>query len=169
MAEENPKIDMMCQTLLRKQLVTNENRLTTEGKELLAFFDLPSKEKITRIERDKDGFEKWWNTYPGTDTFKHKGVSFSGTRALRINKEECQIKFNKIILEGEHTSDMLIKALEFDVLQKKENSIKNKTNKLTYMQNSFTYLNQRTFEPFIDLIKEGETIKESPTQHSVDI
>lgn len=164
-------MSLMCQTLLRKQLVTRENRLTTEGKELLAFFDLPSREKITRIARDQDGFEKWWAAYPGTDTFKHKEKSFAGSRALRINKEECQIKFNKIILEGEYDAELLIKALNFDVMQKKENSVKMKTNKLTYMQNSLTYLNQRSFEPFIDLIKEGETIKEAPDEYkgSVDI
>ena len=30
------------------------------------------------------------------------------------------------------------------------------------MQNSLTYLNQRTFEPFIELIKEGHKIVEAP-------
>jgi hypothetical protein len=30
------------------------------------------------------------------------------------------------------------------------------------MQNSLTYLNQRTFEPFIELIKEGKTVVEEP-------
>jgi hypothetical protein len=77
-----------------------------------------------------------------------------------VKKEECKAKIDKILEEGDYTIDEIIEALEFEVLQKKENSIKTKTNKLTYMQNSFTYLNQRTFEPFIELIKEGETIKE---------
>ena len=54
----------------------------------------------------------------------------------------------------------MLEALNFDVLQKKENSVKMKTNKLTYMQNSLTYLNQRTFEPFIELIKEGAKIEQ---------
>jgi len=30
------------------------------------------------------------------------------------------------------------------------------------MQNSLTYLNQRTFEPFIELIREGKKIVEEP-------
>jgi hypothetical protein len=30
------------------------------------------------------------------------------------------------------------------------------------MQNSLTYLNQRSFEPFIELIREGKTIEEKP-------
>jgi hypothetical protein len=57
----------------------------------------------------------------------------------------------------------MIAALEYEVLQKKENSVKVKTNKLTYMQNSLTYLNQRSFEPFIELVKEGKKVVEEPT------
>jgi hypothetical protein len=49
--------------------------------------------------------------------------------------------------------------LEFDVLQKKENSVKNNDNKLRYMQNSLTYLTQRSFEPFIELVREGMVVK----------
>ena len=63
--------------------------------------------------------------------------------------------------EGEYTAEDLIAALEYELKQKKENSIKTKSNKLSFMQNSFTYLNQRTFEPFIELIKEGKEIKET--------
>lgn len=110
---------------------------------------------------DNDLFEAWWKVYPGTDTFTHKGVSFTGSRGLRVNKEECKLKFDKILGEGEYTADVMIEALQFDILQKKENSVKTKTNKVTYMQNSLTYLNQRTFEPFIELIKEGAKIEES--------
>jgi len=47
------------------------------------------------------------------------------------------------------------------VAQKKENSVKTGTNRLSYMQNSFTYLNQRSFEPFIELIKEGGKVEET--------
>jgi hypothetical protein len=47
------------------------------------------------------------------------------------------------------------------VLQKKENSVKQRSNKLTYLQNSATYLNQRSFEPFIELIKEGVKVEEA--------
>jgi hypothetical protein len=64
-------------------------------------------------------------------------------------------------LEGEYTLTDLIAALEYDVLQKKENSVKQKANKLTYLQNSLTYLNQRSYEPFIELIKEGHKIEEA--------
>jgi hypothetical protein len=64
----------------------------------------------------------------------------------------------------------MIAAIEFDVLQKKENSFKTKTNRLTFLQNTLTYLNQRTFEPFIELIKEGHKIELSkPISKGTDI
>ena len=47
-------------------------------------------------------------------------------------------------------------------MQKKENSLKTGVNKMTFMQNSLTYLNQSTFEPYIELIKEGQKIQEAP-------
>ncbi len=164
LCEDTPKICLLCQTILRKQLITGEYKLTTEGKELLAFFDTPSRESIVRVKQDGDLFEAWWKAYPGTDTFTHKGESFTGTRGLRVNKEECKIKFDKILGEGEYTADDMLAALQFDVTQKKENSVKAKANKLTYMQNSLSYLNQRAFEPFIELIKEGNKIEEAPEQ-----
>ena len=145
-------------------MITGEYKLTIEGKELLAFFDTSSRETIVRVKQDGDLFEQWWKAYPGTDTFTHKGESFTGTRGLRVNKEECKIKFDKILGEGDHTAEDILAALQFDVTQKKENSVKAKANKLTYMQNSLSYLNQRAFEPFIELIKEGTKIEEAPEQ-----
>ena len=102
----------------------------------------------------------WWAAYPGTDTFEHKGRKFVGSRSLRQNKEECRLKFDKILIEGEYSVQELINALEYDVLMKKENSVKTGNNKLSYMQNSLTYLNQRSFESFIELIREGKAEKE---------
>ena len=145
-------------------MITEEYKLTIEGKELLAFFDTSSRETIVRVKQDGDLFEQWWKVYPGTDTFTHKGESFTGTRGLRVNKDECKIKFDKILGEGEYTADDMLAALQFDVTQKKENSVKAKANKLTYMQNSLSYLNQRSFEPFIELIKEGNKIEEASEQ-----
>jgi capsule polysaccharide export protein KpsE/RkpR len=91
---------------------------------------------------------------------------------MRVKKDDCKLKFKKILDEGEYTIDELVAALEYEVLQKKENSVKAGENKLKYMQNSLTYLNQRTFEPYIELIKEGNIV---PTEEhgapsgSVDI
>ena len=161
LCEETPKLGVLFQGVLRKGLLTEDGGLSTIGKELLEFLCTEGEETTLVRRKMDDEFERWWKAYPGTDTFTYKGKSFKGSRSMRVRKEECKIKFKKILEEGEYTIDELIAALEYEVLQKKENSLKAGINKLTFQQNSLTYLNQRTFEPFIELVKAGETIKES--------
>jgi len=164
LCEGSMKIAALYQTLIRKGLIsTNDEKITTEGKELLKFIETKEATKIVKRKPATTEFEEWWKAYPGTDTFTHKGKKFTGSRSLRRDKDECRLRFDKILLEGEYTAAQLIEALEFDVLQKKENSVKTGTNRLAYMQSSNTYLNQRSYEPFIELIKEGaKVIEESP-------
>lgn len=165
-----PKIAALHQFLRRKALISDEDKITTIGAELLTFMSQKSPKRIVKKKTTSEGFDLWWNTYPGTDTFVYNGKSFSGSRALRQNKEECRLKFDKIMLEGEYSVDDMVKALEYDVIQKKEASLKEGRNKLTFMQNSLTYLNQRSFEPFIELIKSGHTIQQSnPVVGGTDI
>lgn len=164
------KINALHQGLVRKGLITEDGKLTVNGTELLVFLDTKEKSKFVKTKPKNTDFEEWWKTYPGTDTFTYKGKTFTGSRTLRPAKEDCKIKFDKILLEGEYTAQDLIDALKFDVLQKKEASLKENTNKLKYMQNSLTYLNQRSFEPYIELIREGVKIKESQEiQNGTDI
>jgi len=158
---ENPKLSLLYQTLIRKGLITEECKLTLEGKSLIDFLSTPIDTKIDKKRPSSDDFELWWKAYPGTDTFTHHGKSFKGTRAMRVKKDECKIKFNKILGEGEYTANDLIQALELEVNQKKDSSVKSASNRMTFMQNSLTYLNQRTFEVFIELIREGHIAEES--------
>ena len=160
LCKESVKINVLYNTLIRKGLITEtEDKLTILGTELLEFIESKSYTKFKKKKFGNDGFDSWWENYPGTDKFIYKGRSFPATRALRANKDECRIKFNKILLEGDYTSEQLIEALKYDVQSKKDNSISTGNNKLSFMQNSLTYLNQRTFEPFIEIIKEGKEIK----------
>jgi hypothetical protein len=159
--KESMKFDSMYFSLIRKGLITEDEKLTIQGIELLKFIESKERKKIVKHKASAQEFEDWWKAFPGTDTFTHKGKSFRGSRTLRQAKDDCKVKFNKILLEGEYTSEQLIKALEYDVLQKKEMSVIQNTNKLTYMQNSLTYLNQRSYEAFIELIEQGIEIKES--------
>ena len=164
------KIAALLSGLIRKGLISeHDEKITTIGKELLIFIDSKEEKKIVKQKPATTEFNDWWLTYPGTDTFTHKNKTFSGSRTLRQNKDECRLKYDKILLEGEYTSSQLIEALKFDVLQKKEASLKENTNKLTYMQNSFTYLNQRSYEAFIELINAGIIIKETRSNGSTDI
>lgn len=163
LCEGDKKTEMLCQTIRRKGLVSEQFRLTVLGKNLLEFLATRAKtSKIVKKTETFAEFEKWWATYPGTDIFTHKGKSFSGGRTLRVSKDDCQIKLNTILAEGEYTIDQLIAALEYEVLQKKENSVKTGTNRLTYMQSSITYLNQRSFQNYIELINQGVVVNESP-------
>ena len=162
MCTDDAKMKMLYQTVRRKGLLSESNKITIIGKEVLSFLNEKIEQpKIPKKKKTDSDFDKWWMTYPGTDTFTYKSQSFTGTRGMRVKKEDCKLKFNTILSEGEYTSQELIAALEYEILQKKENSIKTKVNRLTFMQNSLTYLNQRSFEPFIELIREGKTIKES--------
>ena len=157
------KLETIYQGIVRKGLVTDDGKLTVLGSKLLEFVRSPKiDENLMKRKEIADHFTKWWAAYPGTDTFTHKGKDFTGTRSLRTKKDDCKEKLNKILLEGEYKISELIAALEFEVMQKKEASITSKTNKLSFMQNSLTYLNQRSFEPFIELIRQGKTIKQVP-------
>jgi len=147
LCEGSPKLEVLFQGVFRKGLITDQCKLTLSGQSVLDFLQQEISEttplkKKTNIDSE---FERWWKAYPGTDTFVHKGKTF--------------------LDEGEYTIDEMLEALEYEVLQKKENSVKAGENKLKYMQNTLTYLNQRTFEPYIELIKEGVS---APTEeHSV--
>ena len=171
LCEESPKLKALYQGIYRKGLLTDDNKLTLAGKAVLQLLDKKEENVVLKKKSVvEDDFNIWWKTFPGTDTFVHNGVSFAGTRSLRAKKDECKLKLNKILAEGEYTIEELVQAIEYEVLQKKENSVKTSTNKLSYMQNSLTYLNQRTFEPFIELVREGHKIvKEHVAIGSTDI
>ncbi len=166
------KMQMICQAVRRKGLLSEDFKVTLIGKSILGFLDDEGEPeaKLNKKVVETDTFDAWWKAYPGTDTFTHKGQSFTGSRGLRRQREDCKTKLISILEEGEYTIEEMIAALEFEVLQKKENSVKSKTNKLSFMQNSLTYLNQRTFESFIELVKQGVKINEEPSvSGSVDI
>lgn len=162
LCKHSPKLEMLYQGIVRKGLINKNNTLSLSGKALLDILDSEGEMiLVKKVVKKEEDFDLWWRTFPGTDTFTYKNQSFTGTRSLRAKKDECKVKIGKILGEGEYTISELISALEYEIIQKKENSIKTKTNKLSYMQNTLTYLNQRTFEPFIELIREGHKITES--------
>ena len=154
LCENSETIAVLFQSCIRKGLITEETKLTIQGVDLINFLNTKDEITLTKFKTKDEDFDKWWKEYPGIDSFEYEGRKFVGSRSLRQNRVECRIKFNKILLEGEYNVDQLIKALKYEVRRKKEISLKTGTNKLSYMQNSLTYLNQRTFESFIDYINE---------------
>jgi len=150
---DEPKERGLIQTLLRKGYINENNTLQEPGKKVIEF--LNSKEgkglKLAKLVNN-EAFAMWWKAYPGTDTvIKDKKVIYKGSRSLKVNKDACEAKFCKILAEQEYTVEQLIAALNAEIDLKTERSIREHTNKMTYMQNSLTYLNQRTFEGFIEL------------------
>ena len=163
LCEGSMKIASVYQSLIRKALITKDDeKLTLVGRDLLEFMDAKSTGRIIKRKPATTDFEEWWKTYPGTDSFEYKRKKFTGTRAIRKGKDECRLKFDKIILEGEYTAAQLIGALEYELLQKKESSVATNSNRMTFMQNSVTYLNQRAFEAYIELINDGAKIDIAP-------
>jgi hypothetical protein len=169
MYENSMKIDALYQSLIRKQLITNDNKVTLLGKDLLEFIKI-EKDNVTLPKRQPitTDFEEWWKNYPPTDSFIVDNQIFKGTRALRRGKEECKRKFKTILEEGTYTAEQLINALKYEVNQKIERSVKERKNILSFMQGSIPYLNQRSFEGFIQLMVEE---KDAPKVQSgpVDI
>ena len=169
MYEDSMKIAALYQTLIRKGLITeDEDKLTNTGKDLLKFIGNQENKEIVKRKPITTDFEEWWKHYPPTDSFDVNGVTFKGSRALRRAKQECRRKFQTIVNEGDYTAQQIIDALKFEVEQKIERSLKERKNMLTFMQGSVTYLNQRTFEGFIELM-EQENDKPKPTSGPIDI
>lgn len=159
LCEGSMRIAAVYQALIRKGLITEtDDKLTTLGRDLLDFLNIKGGAKTIKRRPPTTDFEEWWKTYPGTDEFTYKGKTFKGTRSLRLYKDDCRLRFDKIILEGEYTAAELIEALNFEILQKKEASIANNANRLTFMQGSAVYLKQRSFGGFVDLIREGAKV-----------
>ncbi len=156
-----PKFEGVKLSLLRKSYITDDYKLTVSGKELIKFLNSVEEGKLVVKKKPKeDTFLQWWFEYPSTDTFEYRGKKFAGSRALRVKKNECEAKVNKILNEGEFTISDLIGALKLEIQQKKDASIKSNLNKLSYFQNSLTYLNQATYAAYVDLIRSGHKIEE---------
>jgi hypothetical protein len=167
---ESSKIALIHQSLIRKGLVfETEAKLTTIGKELLVFIDSKDKKKIIKPKVICTEFDDFWEIYPRSDSFEYKGKTFQGSRSLRVGKDDCRTKFNKILLEGEIDAKQIVEALKLEVFQKKEKSLKEGSNKLSYMQNSLTWLNQRSYDGFIELLNSGVKITETKSVGATDI
>lgn len=150
------KIAGLYQSLVRKGLVSDVTQeITQVGRELLTFADSEIKKPMRKLKQKTSDFDAWWNVFPSTDNFEHRGKKFFGSRGLKRNREECRIKFNKILAEGDYTVEDIVNATLLDIFLKKESSVKNGDNRMSYIQNSYTYITQRSFEPFLEMIKTG--------------
>ena len=161
--KDNIKLEAMHQSLIRKGLLTDENKITIPGNELLEFMDSKIAIPIVKKKPSTKDFDEWWEVFPSTDHFEYKGRIFTGSRGMRVQKEKCKLKFNSIVNQGVYTARQIIDATKYIVSLKKENSFKKKTNELTYLQNSFTFLDKDHYVPFVELAEKGVSMVEEKT------
>lgn len=171
LGEETSEFAELRYTMLRKELIDENGNFTVKGNELYQslFLDESTVQVVKKIKEGvKSGFEKWWEIFPSTDSFIYNGKGFGKTRGLRINKKRCEELFNKLVNSGKYTADEIIKATLEDVITRKTLSCKTGDNKLSYIQNSATYLYQEAFEPHIknEVVTE---INAQPATNVVDI
>ena len=160
----------LMQALVRRFLITEEKKLTLDGERVFEFLQTDGDvEGYLRPKTGDDGFDRFWKAYPSNDSIIHnKKILFKPTRSLKAKKEEAAELFRQILGEGEFTADQIIKALEYEVKAKTETSIQIRENKMRYMQNSSTWLRQRTFAQFIS-IAELDNQPETKSAGAVDI
>lgn len=155
------KISNIFQKMIRKELVDNDGNILEKGKALLNFLNTPV--TVLNIPRKKpisnDVFSLWWKEYPASDTFTYQGTPFRGSRALRVKKDDCKRKIDQILSTGEYTIQELVDALKLEKLQKMEKSQQTGQNKMTFFQNSLTYLNQNTYDVYVELVRQGHLAK----------
>lgn len=168
------------QNLERKELIVADDSENTYyiisviGREFyeeildLSMGNISSKSSI-RLKRD-ELFEKWWSSYPATSDWESEdGRRFISGRSLRAGKKEDNRKlYYKILNEGRYTADEILECLLYEIEAKKKQSLSTNHNHLQYMQGSITYLNQRTFENFIDIIRSGKRINESTSNYDLE-
>lgn len=163
------KVAAWFQTLLRKGYITENNTITPPGADLLRIVkgNHDIKRAIVRLATSNEqGFEQWWKEFPSTDVFEYKGIKFVGTRSLRSDKPACTVLFSRVINEGEYTAEDLIRALKYEIILKKEDSVKNRTNKLSFLSNSATYLRQRKFDGFVEVSKNSPIFNNQASTNS---
>lgn len=167
--KKTQKVKGILNTLKRKNIIDEEGKINEAyikfadafSTEKIDYSTIVSKVKSVKSKED-EAFEEWWENYPKSDNFEYRNIKFPGTRALRQSKNDCKAKFKLLLLEG-YDYKKLINALKAEVQLKLAASYRTKTNKLTFMQNSLTYLNKRTFEAYMDI----EEIEEEPSDSNV--
>lgn len=154
------RITLIIQKLKRMNYLDAEGSVTDAGKELyLSLFE--EREEALQLSQMKDSseeFELWWKAYPSTDGFEMYGKKFTGSRSLKVYKSKCKILFTAILAEG-YTLEEMLAALETEIKEKKDRSIREKTNCMQWMKATQSYLNSRGFEGYVERLREA---KEKP-------
>ena len=162
------KIEAIYNVMIRKGLITKDDKVTKIGIEILDFISKKTNKKFMKPKVHATKFDEWWETFPANDKFTVRNKTFGPTRAFKTKKDGCKLLFDKMVLDGEFTAEQIIDATQYDINLKLERSYKTNSNQLKYLQNSHTYLFQKTFRGFVDM-GTGEKPKSSSNLGSIDI
>ena len=127
------------------KLNNDEIHLREKGKNLIE--SLVQFTQVTQTELSP--FDEFWETFPSSD--KHS--IYYKTRNLKSNKKGCKDKYKQLLKEGVKHSD-IIKALRYEVEERKK--LSGADNKLSFIKNSFTWLNQREYDIILESMNESD-------------
>lgn len=150
--QEHSKSKAILNMLIRKELITEENKLTLLGKEMLEMANSDNLFSPVVIPRAKESFDEWWKCYPPTDGFEIDGRTFMPSQSKRIKKDACKAKWKKLLNEGIKAED-IINATAYHIEQVKKISAKKSQNQLSFVPNSERYIREELFIPYIELSK----------------
>lgn len=98
-------------------------------------------------------FEMWWCTFPASMNFLFKGKKFTGTRALRDDKEKTFEAYQKAKKETGLTDEEMLYCLKVELETRKMRSWEHKDpkyNDFQFMKASVAYLNGCKFVYWIN-------------------
>jgi hypothetical protein len=148
---KEPKMEAINQLLTRKSFLS-EGRITPLGQKVYESLRCGgmAKDAIQELKKElSSSFDIWWNIFPLHDGFTTGTRKFDKTRALRTSKSDCQNLFNKAVAQGPYTAEQIIAATKAHISSVKAQSAKTRTNKLSFVHNSATYLRQQDYVAWI--------------------
>lgn len=137
-----------------------EDQITERGEKLL--LDVAEWSEVwqpeikpQKKEKSKELFSKefleFWDTFPAIDAFTINNIPFRGTRSMRSGKNVCNAKYNMILKEDKYTHEDILRALRYEIQSRKDQSLTEGKNNLSWMKGTESYLQNRVFEAYIDL------------------
>jgi len=94
-------------------------------------------------------FEQWWCTFPASMNFTFKGKKFTGTRALRDDKQKTFEAYKTAKKESGFTDEEMLYCLKVEIESRKMTSWNHKNpkyNDFQYMKATIAYLNSGKFK-----------------------
>jgi len=145
--------------LLKDRYLIDSNGITTAGTQFyndIVACKAETKKKAVEEKGDEDGedngFELWWKTYPASGNFEYKGMKFTSGRALKSNKQVCEMLYDKAVAISGATPGQLLKALSAQITLIKKESYESGKNGLQYMSSAEVYLRQGKYEAFLQQV-----------------